>query len=315
MLFQQYTVLRFRTVFVHQLLDHSLQQIDLHGLQVRFDTGVLRILLRQRCQQRLQCLADGLVIELAQLVGRLALPLRQAGELLVQTHFQPGNVFVITLALGFGQLGELGFVQRLAFLHGREGDIGAVAIESDLLFQGELLDHIQRLVVALIEAAVDGALLLLETRMLEYRRKGRQQVVDQLIDIGDERRCAAVRQLQHTRLARLVEVVHVNPVRRRIQTLAFGLEVAPYEREASGARLSHHVDVVSRTRHGHAELQRLDRALLAEHTEKRLQFRGVVEVELAGLEGTGQRIGCQAQAGSDSFRHRESLLGWLVGHD
>ena len=206
LLLEQHAVLCLRAVLVDQLLDHGLQQVDLHRLQISLDAGVLGILFRKGRQQRLQCLTDGLVIELAQLVGGLALPLREAGQLFVQPHFQRGNIFVVTLALGFRQLSEFGLVQRLAVLHRGEGDIGAVAVEGDFLLERKLLDDVQRLVVALVEGAVDGALLLLEGGRLEHCREGGQQVVDQLIDIGDERTRGTRRQLQRTRLARLVEV-------------------------------------------------------------------------------------------------------------
>src|SRR5690554_7149580 len=41
-------------------------------------------------------------------------------------------------------------------------------------------------VIAAVEFLVDGVLLLLEGRVLEGRRKGRQQVVHQILDVFDE---------------------------------------------------------------------------------------------------------------------------------
>ena len=151
--------------------------------------------------------------------------------------------------------------------------------------------------------------------MLEHRRERSHQVVDQLPNIGNELTRTALRKLNHARLARLVEVVHIEPVRRRIESLAFSLEVAAHEREASGPRLAHHIDVVARARHRHPELQRLDGPLLSEHAKKRLQLIGGLESELAGFKGTGQRIRRQAQAGSDSFGHWKSLQEWPCGHN
>lgn len=77
---------------VDQLLDQGAQQVQLHGLQVGANRRVLGVLFRQRRQQRLQGQGDGLFVELAQLVVRLALPLRQAGELLVQAFLEQGDV-------------------------------------------------------------------------------------------------------------------------------------------------------------------------------------------------------------------------------
>ena len=119
-----------------------------------------------------------------------------------------------TFALSLRQLGELGLVQRLAVLHRGEGDVAAVAVQGYLFFQRGALDHIQGAVVALVEDAVDGALLLLVRRMLEHRRKGRQQVINQVVDIGQKGTRRARRQLQRPRLARFVEVIDVHPVRR-----------------------------------------------------------------------------------------------------
>ena len=192
------------------------------------------------------------------------------------------------LALGFRQLSELGFIQRLAVGHRGKGDIGAVAVQGHALLQRQLLDHIQRLVVALVEAAIDGAFLLLIGRRFEHRREGGQQIVDQLVDIGDESTRGAGWQLQRARLARLVEMIDVDPVGRRLHALGFGLEVALHEGEASGTRLAHDEHVVARTRHGHAELQGLDRAGLAQYAAEGFEIIGTAEVELLGGEGAGQ---------------------------
>ncbi|MOA34178.1 hypothetical protein D3C78_1555360 [compost metagenome] len=91
------------------------------------------------------------------------------------------------LANGFRQLGEFRLVQRLAFTHRGKGNVAAVTVQRDFLFQCQALDHIQGTVVALVERPVDGAFLLLVGRVLEDCRKGRQQVVDQAIDVRNKR--------------------------------------------------------------------------------------------------------------------------------
>ncbi|MDT4862618.1 hypothetical protein FQZ97_972830 [compost metagenome] len=120
-----------------------------------------------------------------------------------------------------------------------------------------------------------------------------------MADVADEVARLPRRQLQRTGFARFVEVVDVHPVRRGFQALALGFEVALHEGETPRTRLAHHVDVVARARHRHAELQGLHRTLLAKHAAEGFQVVGGGEVELLGLEGTGQRIGRQSQAGSD----------------
>ena len=186
LLFQQFARDRVRLAVIHQLLDHGLEQVHLHRLQVAADTGVFRVLFRQRREQWLQGQGDGFFVELAQLIARLALPLRQAGELFVQPLFQPRNVVVEALAIGFRQLGEFRFVHRLAFKHRGERDVAAVAIQRDVFLECQALDHIQRAVIALIERAIDGAFLLLVRRVLEHGRERRQQVIDQTVDVIDE---------------------------------------------------------------------------------------------------------------------------------
>ncbi len=225
------------------------------------------------------------------MIVRLALPLRQAGEFFVQALFEAGNVFVKTLAIGFRQLGEFRFVQRLAVEHRREGNVAAVAVQGDVFFQGQTLDDVEGLVVALVEGAVDGAFLLLVGRVLEHRRKRRQQVVDQTVDVTDERAGSARRQFQCTRFARLIEIIDVDPVRRGLQAFAFGLQVAFDERETAGAGLAHDEYVVTGAWHGHTELQGFDRTFLAEHTAKGLQIIGGSEAELFSGKRTGQRFG------------------------
>ncbi|MNO78891.1 hypothetical protein D3C76_700450 [compost metagenome] len=307
LLHQHLLALRVGTVFIDQLIDDGLQQVELQRLQVGADPGVVVVLLHQRRQQRLQRQGDGFLVELAQLVARLAFPLRQADQLLVELLLQIGDIGMETLALGFRQLGELGLVERLAVLHRGEGDVRAIAVQRHFLFQGAPLDGVQSLVVTLVEGAVDGALLLLVGRVLEHRGEGGEQVFDQMIDIRTEFRRAARRQFDGLRFARFVEVVDVDPVGRRDQALALGLQVALDEGEAAGARLAHDEYVVARARHSHAELQGLDGALLTEHAEEWLQFVGIGEGELLGGEGTGQFIGRQAQAGGNGIGHRESL--------
>ena len=127
------------------------------------------------------------------------------------------------LALSLWQLGKLGLIQRLTVLHWGKGNIGAVAVQRHVLLQRGAFNHIEGAVVTLIEDAVDGAFLLLVRRVLEHRWKGRQQVVDQVIDVGQKSARRTRRQLKRPRLARLIEVIDVDPVRRRSQALGFSL--------------------------------------------------------------------------------------------
>lgn len=195
------------------------------------------------------------------------------------------------LAIDFRQLRELGLVQCLAVEHRGERDVGTVAVQRHVLFQGQAFDHVQCLVVTLVERAVDSAFALLIRRVFEHCREGRHQVVDQAVDVADERRGAACRQFQGAGFAGLIEIIHIDPVRRGLQAFAFGLQVAFDERKAAGARLAHDKHVVTGAWHGHTELQGFNRTFLAKHTAKGLQIIGGREAELFSGERASQRFG------------------------
>ncbi|RMR96614.1 hypothetical protein ALP75_204673 [Pseudomonas syringae pv. actinidiae] len=294
LLFQQLARLGIGLGVVDQLLDQRFEQINLHRLQVCADSGVFGIFFRKRRQQWLQGQGNGFFVKLTQLVIGLAFPLRQAGQFFVETFLKGGNIFVKTITVGLGQLRELGFVQRLAIGHRCERDVGIVAIQRNVFLQRQALDHIQCAVVTLIERAVDRAFLLLIGRVLEHCREGHQQVVDQAADIGHELMGGARRQFQGLGLTGFIEVIDVNPVRRRLHALAFGLKVAFDEREAASAGLAHDKHVVTGARHGNAELQGFYGTLLAKYTAKGFKLVGGRKAELLSGKRTGQRVWRQA---------------------
>ena len=126
--------------------------------------------------------------------------LRQAGQGLVEHLLQFGNIGVIAFALGLRQQSELSVVQPLAVTHRGEGQRGTVAVQHDIALQRLTLDDLDGAVVTPVEALVDGVLALLEGRVLEGRRKGRQQVVDQLLDIVNQLRGGPGSQMQRSGL-------------------------------------------------------------------------------------------------------------------
>ena len=148
--------------------------------------------------------------------------------------------------------------------------------------------------------------------MLEYRREGRQQVVDQAVDISHELAGGTRRQLQRSGFARLIEMIDVDPVSRGLQALGFSFEVAFDEGETPGAGLAHNKHVITGARHGHTELQRLDGALLTQYATEGFQVFSIGEVELLRGKGTGKCFRCQPQMGCDGVWHWKSLDGGLV---
>ncbi len=127
--------------------------------------------------------------------------------------------------------------------------------------------------------------------MLEHRRKRRQQVVDQTVDVADESASRTRRQFQGARLAGLIEIVDIHPVSRGLQAFAFGFQIAFDERKAASAGLAHDEYIVTGAWHGHTELQGFDRTFLAKHTAEGLQIIGGREAELFSGKRTGQRFG------------------------
>ena len=292
-----------------QLINHRLEQVLTHCLQVLAYRLVATIGFQQRLQQRLQRVGDGFFVQLTQLIAGLTLPLRQAGQLLVEVFFQSRNVGMKAVALLFGQLGKLGFIQRLAFFHRSKRDVLRVAIKSDALFQRQPLDRVQRAVIALVEGAVDGVFALLVGGMLKGRRKGRQQVVDQFLDGFDQLSGRPRRQADDPGLARLVEVIDVHTVLRRDLTLGLGLQIAFDVGETPSARLAHDKDVITGPAHRDAKLQRLDRSLLAKNTAEGLQVVGGGKAKIIEVDGGGELFGVKAQCGGFGG-HPASLVLW-----
>ena len=74
--------------------------------------------------------------------------------------FELRNVFVKTLALFFGHLRKLGFIQRLAIAHRCEGDVAAVAVQRHAFFQRQTLAR--GVVVVLTRHAKQMALVVVQ---------------------------------------------------------------------------------------------------------------------------------------------------------
>ena len=84
------------------------------------------------------------------------------------------------------QLREIRFIQRFAFLHGRKGYVLGITVDGNALFQRATLYRINGAVVTLIETTVDRAFFLLIGRMFKYCWKGRQQIINELLNNTDQ---------------------------------------------------------------------------------------------------------------------------------
>lgn len=103
---------------VDQQLHHHLEQVLVYSLDVLAHRRVVAVAFGQWHQQWVERLGNGLLVQLAQLVAGFALPLRQAGQCLAEQILEFGNIGVVALALGLGQLCELGLLQSPALTDG-----------------------------------------------------------------------------------------------------------------------------------------------------------------------------------------------------
>ena len=275
---------------LNQLIDYRLEQVLAHRLQVITDRLIAAVALQQWLKQGLQGFGDGLLVELAQLIARLALPLRQAGELFVQHFLKLGNIAVESLALLLRQLGKVGLIQRLALFHRRKGNILRVTVQRDAFFQRAAFYRINRPVVALVEGPINGAFLLLIGRVLKHRGEGCQQIVDKTVDHLDQLAGRTGCQADHPGFARLIEVVDVDKVLRGDLALGLRAQIALHIGKTAGSRVTHDKHVVARPVHGHTELQGLDCPLLAENATERFQIVGGREAEAVQIDGGGKLV-------------------------
>ncbi len=190
----------------------------------------------------------------AQLRHELLAPLQDAGPL-----------FLL-------QRGERLVVHRLVVDQRHQEEAGGIALEQEaggarlrrkLRKHGVAmpLDRPQDLVAAAdevvgLEGARDALLCL------------RDHVLHRHAELG----ALAGREAQRVGPVRLVEVVNVAPVVRRQSAAGVVLDVLADRRRAAGAGLTGNDDVEALALDGQAELQRLDRAVLADQADKRLDL-------------------------------------------
>jgi len=125
---------------------------------------------------------------------------------------------------------------------------------------------------------------------LENCRDGGAQIGRQLFHVILELDPGAGRELHHTRLVLLLEVVDVTPV--RWWRLARGLVVQKlaHYRAFAGAGLTEHEQVVAVAANANAEFQRRHGARLAENLLQVVEFGGGCERELSGVALCAQSL-------------------------
>src|SRR5690606_32257886 len=154
--------------------------------------------------------------------------------------------------------------QRLAVSNRRGREAGRRAHQPDVLAARLLLQPLARRAMPVLELLVDLRDAVAVVLALERGGNGFTQLVDETFHVAPQRRPLARRELQRQRLALVVEVVDVAPVRR----IADRRRVALQEFLDGGvpvtAGRAEDEDVEAVLTDMHAEVERLERAVLAD---------------------------------------------------
>src|SRR5690606_30599837 len=203
--------------------------------------------------------------------------------------------------------------QRLAVSNRRDREAGRRAHQPDVLAARLLLQPLERRAMPVLELLVDLRDAVAVVLALERGGNGFTQLVDETFHVAPQRRPLARRELQRQRLALVVEVVDVAPVRR----IADRRRVALQEFLDGGvpvtAGRAEDEDVEAVLTDMHAEVERLERAVLADRDVEVLELGGRRGRQRRRVAASIQRVRLEAGRGcrSKSAGHglRESING------
>ncbi len=284
------------------------EHVLLGARKVLADLRQVLVLLLQVADQAVHRGMRDLAVEVAELVLRLAPPLRHVLDDGFQLLLQPGDRRLEALALGLGQGAEAVRLHHRVLFQRREGEARRRAHQGDALRARLVADRRDGVLLALVELGLDllaaGAVLV----GLEGGRDAGLQVLDELAHVLPELRRAAGGELQPRGLVRRVEVEHVAPVRRhRLACGALG-EQLPHDRVPPVPLGSHGVEVEPLGADADAEADRLHRPRLREHPFRVLQVVGGGEARRGQVAAAAQLLGGEpARDGKLGRGHRRRL--------
>ena len=232
-------------------------------------------------------------VELAQLLAPLLVGLRQALQDRSQLLLQRRDLVLDVPAHGLGQGIEDVGLDHLALVHGRHGEAGGGTQQSDVLRLRLLAQRVQGLLVAGSELLVDGAPARLVVLPLEARRQHAAQLVERRDHAAGEVARTPVREPHRLRAVGVLEVVDVHPVGRRGRLRRLGPEVRLDRRGLARGRRPEHEHVVVVALDAGAELNGLERPLLADQPGDRDQLVGRLEAEGGRIDHPAQLGGLQ----------------------
>ena len=250
-----------------------------------------------------------LLVELAQLRSALLVglghPLQDGLQLLLQAFDLDFDI----LAHALRQRVEHLRLDDLAFVHRRHREAGRRAQQGDVLCLRLRAEGFERLFLSRPELLVDGAPADLIVLAFEQSRQHDAQLIEGRQHALGKRAHAPGRQLQRLGTVRVVEVIDIGPIGR-----CWGLGgLRPQMRSDGGGlarcgRAEHeNIEVVAFD--AGAELDGLERALLADQAADWVQLSGRLEAELAGIDHPSQLRSLQRLRPRSGGRHLSTALG------
>ena len=207
------------------------------------------------------------------------------------------DVFLDLYAFLLGQLAKLIRRDYLAVLHRRQPQPHGRAHKCDLALARALLELAEGRLLALLELLVDGLVAGPVLVALEDRRNGRLQLLDEALHVTLQLVGHARRQLDRVRPVAVLEVVDVTPVvGNRLPGRAV-VDEATHRRVLADRIGTDGEQVVAFAADTDAELDRLDRARLADHVAQVLEIGRRLESQLIGIAALLERRGGERRYG------------------
>ena len=255
-----------------------------------------------------------LLVELAQLGAALLIGLRHPLDDLGELFLKGLDALLDLLAHGLGQGVEDLRLDDLAFVHRRHGEAGRRAQDRDVLAVRLGIQGFEGLLLAGAEFLVDGAAARLVVLALEHRGQRVAQLVDGADHALHEAAGASRRQLQRPWAVRRLEIVDVDPIRRRRQVLELALQMLMDGRGLAGRRGAEHEDIEVVARHVGAELDGLERTILTNEAACGLELGGRLEAERGRIDRASQLTdgeGRMRRSGGEPVGLGSGAFGWL----
>jgi hypothetical protein len=249
------------------------------------------VLLHQFIHQTGHRHARDVALQLAYLLPHFTRPFRGRAHHLLQALGQAGDVVMELALLFLGKFLELLGAQGFALAHGNEGDAGGCLDDADISFARLLFHLLEGFFLGFLEFLGDAFPLGLEVFALEGRRDGGLGVGDDLLDVLAQLAAATRRQCQGPRLPRILEVVHVAPVRRHRQLSRLLFQVPQRKQMTAGTGRSQHEHVVAVDIDFGGELNGFKRPLLTGNLAEFLEFRGGREAQSCRIARAEQCVG------------------------